>query len=118
MTMNTIFCSALNEDGTDIRSLVDVFPVYPSCVISKVNKLLKNYLITQIPTYKEQGQPSRFQLYAPPDPLGPSYGIYTSETTDPVAAKQLALGHCMAGEATVVSNKLIVDKKVAVVFSC
>lgn len=109
--------SALSADGMDIRSFIQVIPERSTCTRSEENELLHNYLATKFPI-AHQVDPTQYVMYAPPDPLGPSYGIYTTESNDPIAAKQTAMGHCMAGEATIVSDVLIVDENVAVTFNC
>ena len=117
MLMCSFIFSALSDDGVDIRSVVDVIPDHPSCVLTHETELLRNYLITKEPV-AQQSIATRYRFYSPPDLLGPSYGIYTAEHTDPVTAKQQALGHCKAGEAIIVSDTLIVDDNVAVKFNC
>ena len=100
-----------------MRSLIEVQPD-ANCALTKETELLHNYLESKGLVVADQIHKSFYQMYAPADLLGHSYGIYTTDHTDPVTAKQLALGHCMAGEATIVSDTLIVDDNVAVTFTC
>ncbi|XP_076799587.1 uncharacterized protein LOC143444282 [Clavelina lepadiformis] len=110
-------CSVFSEGDLQDRTIVDVIPVRPTCTRVLENDSLKDYF-TRSRFAAGQIHPGQYRMYAPPDPLGHTYGIYRVSRDDPITAKQIARGRCMAGGSSVVSDRMIVDDHVAVVFAC
>jgi len=109
--------SSVSLDGQSDRSLVAITPTTSTCRRHAVNQQLRAYLETRLPLAGQINQVS-YRMYAPPDPLGQTYGVYKNSASDPVTAKRFARGHCFAGESRVMSDTMKIDNNVAVTFKC
>nr|XP_018672832.1 cartilage intermediate layer protein-like isoform X1 [Ciona intestinalis] len=109
-------CSGVSLDQQTDQTVVDITP-RGSCSRTNVNVLLTNYL-TERNSLADQVSIASFKMFAPTDPLGHNYGIYTVTTSDPITSKQLSKGRCMAGQSSITSSVMQVDNNVAVTFNC
>nr|XP_039261724.1 cartilage intermediate layer protein 1-like [Styela clava] len=98
------------------RTLVSVIP-QGECQLHRMNGQLSQYL-TEHPPAVEGESASEFRMYAPPDPLGHNYGIYTVTDDDPLIAKKTALGRCYAGSSDTTSRIMHARKGVAIYYWC
>lgn len=109
--------SSVSLDGHSDRAMVAVTPQGSTCARASINEQLNDYLSTRLPLAGQINSYS-YRMYAPSDPLGQTYGIYTFSANDPVKAKRAARGRCMAGDSRQTSDVMKVDDNVAVTFNC
>uniref|UniRef100_UPI00358F343A cartilage intermediate layer protein 1 isoform X2 n=1 Tax=Myxine glutinosa TaxID=7769 RepID=UPI00358F343A len=110
-------CSGLLFDENEIdRTMVEILP-QGDCRRQSINSLLQEYLINH-PPLTINNETHLFKMFAPLDPLGHNYGIYTMTDQDPKLAKEIALGRCFEGSSDSASRVMNPDNGVGVTFSC
>lgn len=110
-------CSGMLFDENLIdRTLVEI-STQGDCRRENINGMLQEYLINH-PPHIVNNETHGFKMYAPLDPLGHNYGIYTVSDQDPKTAKEIALGRCYEGSSDSTSRVMKPDVGVAVTFAC
>ncbi|CAI9588026.1 unnamed protein product, partial [Staurois parvus] len=110
-------CSGMLFDQNLVdRTLVIVTP-QGSCHVTKVNRLLEEYL-SRHPPLALGNNTETFNMLAPADPLGHNYGIYTVTDQNPRLAKEIAIGRCFDGTSDGFSREMKSQVGIAVNFRC
>nr|XP_032803735.1 cartilage intermediate layer protein 1 [Petromyzon marinus]XP_032803745.1 cartilage intermediate layer protein 1 [Petromyzon marinus] len=110
-------CGGMLYDESRIdRTLVTVVP-QGDCQRQSVNAILQEYLANHPPLATNNASQA-FTMFAPLDPLGHNYGIYTVTDQDPRTAKEIALGRCFDGTSDGASRVMKSDVGIGLMFAC